>query len=391
MENNCLIIINAGSSSLKFKIFTANNLTELFTGQISGFGTKEVDLIIKDCKTKEIIKKHIFTETDRDTILSQTLDTIIKLDKSLNIIAFGHRVVHGGSKFKTSTLVNNDVINYLKSINHLAPLHMPHNLKPIEILANNYPHIKQVVCFDTAFHTSAPQHTKMYAIPLNLTESDEIIRYGAHGTSYEYIVNELEKIDPALYSKKTIICHLGSGASICAVNKGKCFTTSMGFSVLEGLIMGTRPGNIDAGILLYLMNQKKYSLADLEKMLYYQSGILGLSENTNDFRILQQATDEKSKFALEVFNYNLVKNIGAMIAVLEGVDGIIFTAGVGENSPKIREYVLNKLSFLGIEIDNANNNKNALVITENNSKIKAMVIPTNEEVMIARHTINLIS
>ncbi len=391
MKQNCLLIINAGSSSLKFKVFNAKNLEDLFSGQISGFGTNEIDLVIKNSITKEIIKKYTFNNLQRDEILAQTIDIIIQLDSNLNIIAFGHRVVHGGSKFKKPTLVNNEVLSYLKSINHLAPLHMPHNLKPIEVLANLYPNIKQVICFDTSFHTNAPKHTKTYAIPLELTEKEEIIRYGAHGTSYEYIVNELEKIDPVLHKKKLIICHLGSGASLCAIKDSKCFTTTMGFSVLEGLIMGTRPGNIDAGILLYLLTQKNYTPKELEKILYHQSGILGISENTNDFRILQQANDEKSKFALEVFNYNLVKNIGALVAVLEGIDGIIFTAGVGENSPKIREYVLNKLSFLGIEIDNANNDKNALVITKNNSKIKAMVIPTNEEIMIAQHTINLIT
>lgn len=392
MENS-ILVINAGSSSLKFKMFVVSNMQEVFYGQIEGFGTNSPSFYIKDSATKNQLEHKVFNEESqsRDEIILEVINMVISFNKSYNIVAIGHRVVHGGVKNTQPVLVNNNTIDYLQSITNLAPLHMPHNLKPMQVITQALPNMPQVACFDTAFHTSASKISKMYSIDTDLFEKEGVMRYGAHGISYDYIANKLQQLDVNLYNAKTLVCHIGSGASLCVMQQGKCITTTMGFSVLEGLTMATRPGNIDAGVILYLLTQKNLSPKQLETMLYHKSGILGLSKFTNDFRILQQNLDKpQCKQAWDVFIFNLVKNMGALIAVAGGVDTIVFTAGVGENSPMCREQALQQLQFLGVSVNNIANNNNDMVISTESSKIKVMVVPTNEELMIAQYTANLI-
>lgn len=335
-----IIVINAGSSSLKFKLFAKEQLTVIALGQITGIGTEDPKLIIKDANSKTIVETKLLSTTTRDNLLVDLLNTILELFPNIKIIMAGHRVVHGGNKYNAPTLINNEVIGYLKSIISLTPIHLPHNIRPMEVLQSKFPAIKQVACFDTAFHIATnPMYTRLYALPRKVINDGNVLRYGFHGLSYEYIASVLQQSEPELYKGNVIVCHLGAGASLCALKQGKSFTTTMGFTPLEGLVMGSRTGNIDAGILLYLLKEKQYSVQEVEDLLYFKSGILGLSEISSDFYTLSNSHDPKAQEALTVFKYNLVKNIGSLIAVLGGVDAIIFTAGVGENDGQIRKYV----------------------------------------------------
>ncbi len=391
MKIDTIIILNAGSSSLKFKLFSKSELKDLVFGQITGIGTQKTKLVIKESTTKNIVKEEIISsDTPRNKIVVNLLNDLHTLFPDLNIVVAGHRVVHGGTKYITPCIINQEVINDLKSIEYLSPIHLPHNIAPMEILLKEFANLPQVACFDTAFHSSNPIHTRYYGIPLELIEKDKVMRYGFHGLSYEYISETLKDLDSTLYNGKVIVCHLGAGASLCALSKGKSFTTSMGFTPLDGLIMGSRCGQIDAGILLYLLKNKNYSPETLEDLLYYKSGILGLSEISSDFYTLEISKDPKAKDALDIFCYNLAKQIGSFIVALGGVDGVIFTAGVGENASDIREYIAKSLEFLGAKIDNKANIDKKLVFSTEDSKIKFLTIPTNEELMIAKHSLALL-
>lgn len=388
LTHNVIIVLNAGSSSLKFKIFYEKDLQDLTFGQITGIGTSKTKFVIKDSLTNKAIAEEILdSNTSRSDLLLYLLNTIKKYFPSVHINKAGHRVVHGGSMYTEPTIITKEVIENLKTLQNLSPIHLPHNIAPMEILLKEYPNLEQVACFDTAFHVTNPSYTRYYAIPREFIETDQLLRYGFHGLSYEYIASKLKEIEPNLYSGKTIVCHLGAGASVCALNGGKSFTTSMGFSPLDGLVMGTRCGSIDPGILLYLINNKGYTAKDLEDLLYYKSGILGLSGISSDFYTLEISPDPLAKQALDIFCYNLVKVIGSYIVALGGVDGIVFTAGVGENASDIREYVGNALEFLGVKYDNEANKNKDMIFSTKDSKIKMLTIPTNEELMIAKHTL----
>ncbi|XWO14157.1 putative propionate kinase [Candidatus Hepatincola sp. Pdp] len=387
-----IIVINAGSSSLKFKLFGKEQLTVIALGQITGLGTDDPKLIMKDDKANTMVANKLVTTKTRDDLLIDLLNTILELFPDMKIIAAGHRVVHGGNKYNAPTLINNEVIAYLKSIISLTPIHLPHNIRPMEVLQGKFPQIQQVACFDTAFHIATnPMYTRLYALPRAVINDGNVLRYGFHGLSYEYIASVLQQQDEELYKGKVVVCHLGAGASLCALQGGKSFTTTMGFTPLEGLVMGSRTGNIDAGVLLYLLKEKKYSLQEVEDLLYFQSGILGLSEISSDFHTLSNSPDPQAKEALTVFKYNLVKNIGSLIAVMGGIDAIVFTAGVGENDANVRKYVADSLKFLGSFIDETANKANKTVFSKAKSKIKLMIIPTQEELMIAKHSINLLN
>lgn len=385
-----MIIINAGSSSLKFKLFDKANLNEFSNGQITGIGTEKVKLVVKDSATGDKIKEEILdSKLSRDDILISLISILTGIYTDIEISSAGHRIVHGADKYIQPTLVDNELISYLKSIENLSPIHLPHNIRPMEVLQSKFPSIKQVACFDTAFHATNPKYTKLYAIPRELSIEDKIVRYGFHGISYQYIAEYLKEHHTDFYNGKVIVCHLGAGASLCALVGGKSFTTTMGFTPLEGLVMGSRTGNIDAGILLHLMNHKGYTAKDLEEMLYYKSGVLGLSGMSSDFYTLEISEDPRAKEALEVYGYNLIKSIGGLIAVMAGVDAIVFTAGVGENDYISRAKVAKSLEYLGVEFDEEANKDKSEVITKVSSKVKMMIIPTNEELMIAKEVSKL--
>ncbi len=390
MKKETTIVINAGSSSLKFKLFDKKSLKEFSYGQITGIGTEKVKLVVKDSIEESKLKEEILDKTlSRDDILVNLISILMGIYKDIEITSAGHRVVHGGDKFVQPTVVSNEIISYLKSVEHLSPIHLPHNIRPMEVLQAKFPNIKQIACFDTAFHASNPIHTKLYALPRELSYDDKIIRYGFHGISYQYIAENLKENYPDLYKGKVVVCHLGAGASLCALVEGKSYTTTMGFTPLDGLVMGSRTGSIDAGIIIHLMNHKGYSIHDIEDMLYYKSGVLGLSGISSDFYTLETSDNPNAKEALKVYDYNLVKSIGGLVAVMGGLDAIVFTAGVGENSVQSRLEVANAFEFLGIKFDEIANKSKQEVITKPSSKIKMMVIPTNEELMIAREVSKL--
>jgi acetate kinase len=387
---NGIIVINAGSSSLKFKLFNEATLKDEIFGQVTGIGTAKTKLKINSSKDKSLLKEEILDSTmARDDILVYLLQSIFTVAPEINLVAAGHRVVHGGVKYKAPTIIDAQVIEYLKTTIPLAPLHAPHNIRPMEVLQKQFPNIKQVACFDTAFHSTNPDYTRYYAIPRRFIKEDHIIRYGFHGLSYEYITRTLKGIDEKLYNGKVVVCHLGAGASLAAVVAGKGLTTTMGLTPLEGVPMGTRTGDIDPGVLLYLMKYKNYNYEGLEKLLWHESGMLGLSEESSDFYVVETSKNPQTMEAWKMFKFSLIKKIGSMITAMGGIDGIIFTAGVGENAPEIREAVAESIEFLGFKLNKEANNKNELVVSTPDSKIKMMVIPTNEELMIAENVVKL--
>ena len=383
-----ILVVNAGSSSIKFSVFSAygvEQITEVMDGQISGIGG---DVEFKANRQKKAFyqKKWLKKDApDRDSLLDKLLEFLdSNVERKISIA--GHRVVHGGTFYSQPQIINSDIIDKLNQLIPLAPLHQPHNLAPIIRLNKKFPHIKQIACFDTSYHRTKPWYVSAYALPKSF-EKEGVIRYGFHGLSYEYISNILKRDYLNLYKGKVIVCHLGNGCSLCAIENGKSIDTTMGFSALEGIPMGTRPGNVDPGIFLYLMREKKMTVEELEELLYKKSGMLGYSGISNDMRKLIKSESDNAKSAIELFCFRVAKEIGALISSMQGIDALVFTAGIGENSPEIRQKITDRLSWLGIDIDISANQKNNIQISNQNSKIPVLVIPTNEELMIAKHSL----
>lgn len=382
---NAILILNAGSSSLKFSVFSADTLKATLTGQIEGIGSlphfkvKEFDeLIVDEYWQSSELNNH-------DDALKQLL-SFLNEHLYQRLIAVGHRVVHGGMDYSKPVLINETVLDKLDSLISLAPLHNPHNIAAIRAVLAQRPDLPQVACFDTAFHRQQDTLAKLFGLPYSYYEQG-IQRYGFHGLSYEYIVSALP---PELTQQRLIVAHLGSGASLCAIDKGRSVATTMSFTALDGLMMGTRAGNIDAGVLLYLL-QQGFSEKQLEELLYKHSGLLGLSGISNDMRVLLESNKPRAKLAVDYFIYRISREVGSLIAALKGLDAIIFTAGIGENSADIREKVIEQLSWLGIIYNASANYQNAQCITDADSYIQVYVLPTNEELMIAKHTQQLLN
>jgi acetate kinase len=307
----------------------------------------------------------------------------------INPMAVGHRVVHGGPDYDRPVLVDHGVVARLERFVALAPLHQPHNLAPIRALLTNFPALPQVACFDTAFHRSHSAVADHYAIPYQL-HAEGVRRYGFHGLSYEYIAKTLPQIAPAIGNGKVIVAHLGSGASMCALKGGCSAESTMGFTALDGLPMGTRPGQIDPGVVLYLISEKGMSASNVQNFLYRECGLKGLSGVSNDMRELEASADPNAKLAIEYFVYRIGLNAGMLAAALQGVDAFVFTAGIGENSAGIRARVADQLAWFGVTIDPAENARHARLISRSDSRIPVYVVPTDEELMIAQHTLSLL-
>ncbi|SDW46095.1 acetate/propionate family kinase [Nitrosomonas communis] len=394
MSNSIILVVNAGSSSLKFSVFRMNgagNLQLVVRGQMDGIGTRPC-LKAKDGTGTLLVESDLTTSEaatvgDAITLVGAWLRERLQHE---SLFAVGHRVVHGGTQFSHPVLVDREVLMALEQLIPLAPLHQPHNLAAIRAIGERQPQIPQVACFDTAFHRTHPQIADLYALPWEYYESG-VRRYGFHGLSYEYIALILPEIAPKLSDRRVIVAHLGSGASLCALQAGKSIDSSMGFSPLDGVPMGTRPGALDPGVLLHLVNQCGLSGVELEKLLYKESGLLGLSGISNDMRILLESHELRAQLAVEYFVHYTAKQIGALAAVLGGVDGIVFTAGIGEHSPVIRARILQACAWLGVSLDTVANERGGPYISSTGSKVSAWVIPTNEELMIARHTLALIN
>jgi acetate kinase len=386
------LVLNAGSSSLKFCVFQqppGAPWRVVSRGQIEGIGTAP-HLIAKDAQGAKLADEKL-TPSVRDG--RAAIDTLADWLRSHyhdgRILGVGHRVVHGGPRFSGPTVITREILAELKDLTPLAPLHQPHNLAPIETVFERMPDVPQVACFDTAFHRGHAPVATLVPLPRDLCTGG-VERYGFHGLSYEYIASVLPEIAPEVAGGRVIVAHLGSGASLCALRDRKSIDTTMSFTAVDGLCMGTRPGALDAGIVLYLFQNRGLSVEQVEDVLYKKSGLLGISDISNDMRDLLGRSEPDARLAVDYFVYRAAKEIGALAAVLGGVDALVFTAGIGENSAEIRARVCAASAWLGIELDETANAGNGPRVSKPQSKVSAWVVPTNEELMIARHTQSLL-
>jgi acetate kinase len=390
---DAILVVNAGSSSVKFQIFglaSPGVPQRLVKGQMDGIGTRP-RLRAENSDGSSLVDKTYRPEEipDVPAAIGATADWLRETQR-LRLLAVGHRVVHGGPSYDRPVVVDQKVLKHLEQYNSLAPLHQPNNLAPIHSLLTRRPELTQVACFDTAFHRNHPAVADRYAIPESYYQ-EGVRRYGFHGLSYEYVAGRLREVAPEIAEKRVIIAHLGSGASMCALTGGKSIESTMGFTALDGLPMGTRPGQIDPGVLLYLLTEKGMEPKDVEDLLYRESGLKGLSGISNDMRELQASNDPAAVIAIDYFVYRVGLNAGMLAAALGGLDAFVFTAGIGENSPSIRARVAEKLAWLGISLDPAANKAGKSRISSTQSRVPLLVVPTDEELMIARHTLSLLS
>jgi len=382
-----ILVINSGSSSIKFSIYAYQQKLNLFYhGEIEGI-LESPCLTVRDVNHKQIFKKNI-SSSGTEAGLRAVFDWFEHLPDSMQLKVVGHRIVHGGAHFSGPTVVTNDVMKKMASLIPWAPFHQPQNLEAITIIKKIYPKMTQVACFDTSFHQTQERLATLFAIPRALTE-EGIVRYGFHGISYEYIASVITQHLGDIGNKRVIVAHLGNGASMCAMYQCKSVATSMGLTAVDGLMMGTRCGRIDPGVLLYLMQEKHFTAQQVENLIYLKSGLLGVSCISNDVRELLTSEDANAKEAIELFCYRAALEFGSLTAALKGCDALVFTAGIGEHAPVIRQKICERLAWLGIKIDGEANKKNASIISEKGCEITVSVIPTNEEYMIAKHSWNL--
>lgn len=384
------LVLNAGSSSLKFCLFQRppSDAWRLEArGQIEGIGTAP-RLSVKDGRGESLDKQDLSVRDGHEAVGALAAWLRLRYGGS-NVLGIGHRVVHGGSRFTAPTIVNEQVLAQLHELVPLAPLHQPYNLAAIEAVFQRLPGVPQVACFDTSFHRGQPAVAELIPLPRELRQTG-LQRYGFHGLSYEYIASVLPEVAPKIANGRVIVAHLGSGASLCALKEGKSVDSTLGFTALDGLCMGTRPGALDPGVVLHLFQGLKLSTKEVETLLYKKSGLLGISGISNDMRDLLGRSEPEAQLAVDYFVYRITKEIGALAAVLGGIDALVFTAGIGENSPEIRRRICAASRWLGIEADETANENRGPEISTANSKVSVWVIPTNEELMIARHTGSLL-
>jgi acetate kinase len=388
-----ILVVNAGSSSVKFQVFRADGerkLERLIKGQMDGIGSRP-RLRAESADKKPLIDQSYGPQQVTDVPAAlQAAGAWLRETQKLEPTAVGHRVVHGGPTYDRPVLVEGKVLNDLERYVSLAPLHQPNNLAPIRALLARFPDLPQVACFDTAFHRGHSPVADHYAIPERLYV-EGVRRYGFHGLSYEYIAQHLREVAPDIANGRVIVAHLGSGASMCALSGGRSVESTMGFTALDGLPMGTRPGQLDPGVVIYLLAEKGMSPSEVQDLLYRDSGLKGLSGISNDVRELQASPDPRAAFALDYFVYRTGLCAGMLAAALGGVDAFVFTAGIGENSPSMRARIAEKLTWLGIALDPAANTGRGPLISTKESRVALYVLPTDEELMIARHTLALLS
>ena len=378
-----IAVINAGSSSIKFGLYDAQDAdVSLYRGQVAQIGLAP-QLSVTNAAGDKIMDQR-FETLDHAGATQTIMETAVQLAAG-TIVGVGHRVVHGGTEYAAPVRIDAATLAALAKLTALAPLHQPHNLAPIEAVAQVAPDMPQVACFDTAFHRGQPPLAQLFAIPRALTDSG-VRRYGFHGLSYEYVVSQIPTIAPALADKKLVIAHLGNGASLCAVQAGRSIASTMGFTAADGLVMGTRCGAIDPGVLIYLMDAQGMDARALEDLIYRQSGLLGVSGVSSDMRELRAAATPSAAEAIALFVYRIVREIGSMAAALGGLDGVIFTGGIGENDAATRAEVVSGCRWLGLELDPARNARSEGRISAEAASVGAWVVRTDEERMIARHT-----
>ena len=387
------IVLNAGSSSLKFCIYRRPEVEGWrleSRGQIEGIGSAP-RFSAKDGAGGRLDERALDKNVVRDG--RSALDALAAWLRSTyggaRVLGVGHRVVHGGAAFAGPTIVTPQVMDELRKLVPLAPLHQPHNLAAIDAVTERLSGVPQVACFDTSFHRGQPAVAELVPLPRDVCRSG-LQRYGFHGLSYEYIASVLPQVAPEIADGRVIVAHLGSGASLCALKNRKSVDSTLGFTALDGLCMGTRPGALDPGVVLYLFQGLGLSAREVETMLYKQSGLLGISGTSNDMRDLLGSPEPAARLAVDYFVYRAAKEIGALAAVLGGIDGLVFTAGIGENSAEVRSRICEASAWLGIDLDAEANQARGARISRTGSRVSAWVIPTNEELIIARHTAALL-
>jgi acetate kinase len=384
------LVLNAGSSSLKFCVYERSGSTSLqldSRGQIEGIGTSP-RLSVTNAKGDSLVKEPVAVGDGEEAV--EKFAIWLKAHYgAAGVIGVGHRVVHGGPHYAAPTIVTPEALAKLRQLIPLAPLHQPYNLAAIDAVLARLPGVPQVACFDTSFHRTQPALAELVPLPRDLRQAG-IQRYGFHGLSYEYIATALPRVAPEIAGGRVIVAHLGSGASLCALRAGKSVDSTLGFTALDGLCMGTRPGGLDPGVVLHLFQGLKLSAAEVETILYKKSGLLGISGISNDMRDLLGRSEPEARLAVDYFVYRAAKEIGALAAVLGGVEALVFTAGIGENSAEIRRRICEASAWLGVALDSDANTAGGPRITTPDSAVSAWVIPTNEELMIARHMCNLL-
>jgi len=387
-----ILVVNAGSSSVKFQIFSIENpgdLKRLIKGQMDGIGTRP--RLVAATENSSLVDRSFSPIEIRDVPAAIAATAAwLRETQTFQLVAVGHRVVHGGPNYDRPVVVSHKIVKDLEEFVCLAPLHQPSNLAPIRSLLTSRPELMQVACFDTAFHRGHPAVADHYAIPERFY-AEGVRRYGFHGLSYEYVAQRLFEIAPAIASGRVIVAHLGSGASMCGMLNGRSVESTMGFTALDGIPMGTRPGQIDPGVLLYLIMQKGMEPLEVQNLLYRESGLKGISGISNDMRELESSADARAKLAVDYFVYRIALNAGMLAAALGGLDAFVFTAGIGENSVTIRARIAEKLTWLGAVFDPGANAARKPLISRADSRIAIHIVPTDEELMIARHTVSLLA
>jgi acetate kinase len=386
--NDYVVVLNAGSSSLKFCVYgrPAGGAWALAArGQIEGIGTAP-HFTARDGHGLDLADEPLDGAVrDARGSLDVLAAWLRRQFPDARVLGVGHRVVHGGADFTGPTVVTPDVVNRLRALVPLAPLHQPHNIAAIEAVSARLPDVPQVACFDTSFHRGHEPVADLVPLPRAIRDAG-VQRYGFHGLSYEYIASVLPDVAPGLRRGRVIVAHLGSGASLCAMRDGRSVDSTLGFTALDGLCMGTRPGAVDPGVILYLFQTLGMTAAQVEAMLYKASGLLGISGISNDMRDLLGRSEPDARLAVDYFVYRVAKEIGALTAVLDGLDGLVFTAGIGERSADIRRRICAACAWLGLELDARANEGHGPRISTSFSRVATWVVPTNEELVIARHT-----
>jgi acetate kinase len=389
---DAIAVLNAGSSSIKYSLFSvgAKSLNVVVRGQIEGLFTSPKFVAKNDAG--KVLSEKTWGEgksLGHEGALNHLVEYLKGELKEHRLVGVGHRVAHGGIENDRPLRVNQEVVARLEKFIPLAPLHQPHNLAPISILLERLPELPQVACFDTSFHRTNPKVSQLFALPMEYFDSG-VRRFGFHGISYEYIASVLPDYDDKAARGRTIVLHLGNGASMCAMEASRSVASTMGFSAVEGLMMGTRSGTLDSGVLLYFMTQKAMSAPEIEKLIYKESGLLGVSGISSDMRVLLGNDDPRAKLAVDLYVYRIQRELGSLAGALQGVGSIVFTGGIGENAAVIRARVCRDAGWLGVELDEGANAKGGPRISTRGSRVSAWVIPTNEELLIANHTRRLL-
>ncbi len=387
-----IAVANAGSSSLKFALYQprADGLQLQLRGAVEELD-REPRFKARDGQGRVVAEQQWRESRGHDAALQHVIEAIQALIPGIQLAGIGHRVVHGGPGFDRPLLVTPEVLDTLQALSPLAPLHQPYNVAPMRLAFELLPEVPQVACFDTAFHRSMPDLAQMYALPYALFD-EGVRRYGFHGLSYEYIASRLPGLlPPAVAQGRVVVLHLGNGASACALKDGRSVASTMGFTALDGLVMGTRSGSLDAGVLLYLMDRHQMDARALEALLYQRSGLLGVSGLSSDMRVLQASDAPRARLAVDLFVYRALREVGSLVAALGGLDALVFTAGIGEHAAAVRAALVVGLGWLGLALDPAANAGHGPCITTPGSRCSAWVVPTDEERMIASHTARLLA